>query len=101
MIFVNLSGFNQIKMKTFLKTGLLLVSLGALASSPDPAFYQYWFDTDESSRAKNTHVYDANSNPLIIDVTGLSEGGHAVNYRMADKDKRWGSVMTTYFVVHS
>lgn len=86
-------------MKTFLKTGVLLVSLGALASSPDPSFYQYWFDKDESSRARNTHVYDAQSNPLTIDASGLSEGGHTVNYRMADKDKRWGTVMTRYFVV--
>ena len=88
-------------MKTFLKTGVLLVSLGALASSPDPSFYQYWFDKDETSRPGNTHVYDAQSNPLTIDASGLSEGGHAVNYRMADKNKRWGSVMTRYFVVPS
>ena len=88
-------------MKTFLKTGVLLVSLSALASSPAPAFYQYWFDNDETYRLINTHLYSAQSNQLIIDAGGLSEGGHAVNFRMADKDKKWGSIMTSYFVVPS
>lgn len=88
-------------MKTFLKTGVLLVSIGALAASPDPAIYQYWFDRNESSKKGNTYPYDDKSNPLTIDASGLSEGGHAVSYRMADKDNRWGSVLTRYFVVPS
>ncbi|MDE6480057.1 MAG: chitobiase/beta-hexosaminidase C-terminal domain-containing protein [Muribaculaceae bacterium] len=86
-------------MKTFLKTGALLVSLGAFASSPDPTLYQYWFDNDVASRVNNTRLFEAKSNPLEVDVSGLSEGGHALNFRMANKDLQWGSVMKSYFTV--
>lgn len=84
-------------MKTFLKIGLLLVSLGGFASSPEPAIYQYWFDNDESSRIKNTQVYSGQSNSLDVDASGLSEGGHALKFRMANKNNQWGPLMTRYF----
>ena len=86
-------------MKTFLKAGVFLISIGALASNTDPALYQYWFDRDEVFRSAHINAYDANSNPLSVDASALPVGGHALNYRMANQSGSWGSVMTKYFKV--
>ena len=90
------------RMKTLLNIGVLLVSMSALASPSDPTLYQYWLDADQQSRNINTRAYNASSNSLTIDVGSLSEGGHALHYRMATEDEgkvMWGKPVSKYFYV--
>lgn len=92
------------RMKTLLNIGVLLVSMSALASPSDPTIFQYWLDADQQSRSANTRAYNASSNPLTIDVGNLSEGGHALYYRMATEDEgkvMWGKPVSKYFYVPS
>jgi len=61
---------------------------------------EYWFDTDFTGRTAETLSSPANDAVISksLDVTALSNGLHALNYRFQDAVGQWSCVQTDYFM---
>lgn len=75
---------------------MLLLALCISAYGQQIAKYEYWFDSDIGTKVTGTP--QGNAIDLTLDVKGMHNGVHTLNFRAADDRSRWSAPMATYFV---
>lgn len=77
---------------------LLVVLVTVTAAAQDiVSAYEYWLDCDYAGRCKGGTSNDELS--LSIDISGLSEGIHFLNFRAQDKDGLWGPIFRSLIFI--